>query len=62
MMSETIKELRKNFLKLKTPFESKGLKVNHGKIKMMVSGRITKNGLIKRNVDPCWCLQLESKG
>ena len=50
-------------------FESKGLKTNLGKTKVMVSGGITKNGMSKGKVDPCrvcsvrvktnsiWCLQ-----
>ena len=38
LMSETIKKLSNKFLKWKEALESKGLKVNHGKTKIMVSG------------------------
>ena len=45
LMSETIVGLRYKFLKWKKAFESKGLKVNLGKTKVMVSKGITKDGL-----------------
>ena len=45
LMSETIKRLMDNFLKWKEAFESKGLKVNLGKNKVMVSSVITNDGL-----------------
>ena len=51
LMSETILGLRDKFLKWKEAFESKGLKVNIRKTKVMVSGFITKNGLSNSNVD-----------
>ena len=51
-MSETIKGLQ-NTHKWKEVFDSKGLKVNLGKTKVMVSGDITKDGLSKSNVDLC---------
>ena len=51
LMSETIEGLRDAFLKLKEAFESKGLKVNLGKTKVMVSSSITQDGLSKINVD-----------
>ena len=40
-MSETIKRLRDKFLILKVAFERKGLKVNLGKTKMLVSSGMT---------------------
>ena len=52
MMSETIKGLRNKFLKWKEVFESKCLKVNFGKTKVMVSGGIIKDGMSKSKVDP----------
>ena len=45
--------LRNKFLKWKEAFESKGLKVKLGKIKVTVSGSITKDGMSKSKVDPC---------
>ena len=53
MMRETIEGLRNKFLKWKEAFESKGLKVNLEKTKVMVCGGITKNGMSKSKVDPC---------
>ena len=53
LMSETTEELRNKFLKRKEVFKSKGLKVNLGKTKVMVSCGIAKNGLTKSEVDPC---------
>ena len=53
LMSETIKRLRNKFIKWKEAFESKGLKVNPGKTKVMDSGGITKDRMSKRKVDPC---------
>ena len=52
-MQETIKGLRNTSLKWKETVKSKGLKVNLGKTKVMVSGRITKDGLSKSKTDPC---------
>ena len=52
LRSETIKGLRKKLLKWKEAFYSKGLKVNLGKTKLMVSGGITKHGMSKSKVDP----------
>ena len=51
-MSETIEALRNKFLKLKEAFESKGLKVNLGETKVMVSGGITMDGMSKIKFDP----------
>ena len=52
MMSETIEGLRDKFLKWKEAFESKSLKVNLGKTKVMVSGGITQDDMSKSKVDP----------
>ena len=46
LMSETNKELMNKFLIWKDVFDSKGLKVNLGKTKVMVSGSITMDVLI----------------
>ena len=40
---------------------SKGLKVNLGKTKVMVSGSITKDGMSKSKVDPCGVCNLIAK-
>ena len=53
LMSRTIKRLRNKFLEWKEAFECKGLKVNLGKTKVMVSGGITKDGMFKSKVDSC---------
>ena len=45
LMSETIDGLRDKFMKWKRTFESKGLKVNHGKTNVMVSSGISLDGL-----------------
>ena len=50
LMSETIDGLRDKFLKWKEALESKGLKVSHGKTKVMVSSGITKDGISKANL------------
>ena len=42
-------------------FESKGLKVNLRKTKAMFSGGITKDGMSKSKVDPCWICSLRVK-
>ena len=44
LMSETMEGLRKTFLKWKEVFESKCLKVNLEKTKVIVGGDITKDG------------------
>ena len=49
-MSETIEGLTDKFLKCKEAFESKGLKVDLGKIKVMVGRGITQDGLPKSKV------------
>ena len=53
LMSETIQGLRDKFLKYKEAYESKGLKVNLGKTRIIVSSGITQDGLSKCTVDPC---------
>ena len=44
LMSKTIEDLGNNFIRWKEAFESKGLKVNLGKIEVLVSDNITKDG------------------
>ena len=51
LMSESMENLKVKFLKWKEVFESKGLKVNLKKTKVMVSG--SKSGILKSKVDPC---------
>ena len=53
LMSETIEGLSNKFFKWKEAFESKGLLVNLGKTKVIVSASITKYGLSKSKVHPC---------
>ena len=55
LMSEEESEegLRNKFLMWKETFENNGLKVNHGKTKIIVSCGNTKEGLSKSKVDPC---------
>ena len=60
MMSETIEGHGNKFLNWKEAFESKGMKVNLGKTKVMVSGGITKDGMSKSNVDPCGASSLRA--
>ena len=47
LMSETIDVTGNNFRKWTEGFESKGLKVNFGKTKLMVSSGITKESCLK---------------
>ena len=49
--SEGMKNLKEKFFKWKEAFESKGLKVNLKKTKVMVSG--SKDEVLKSRVDPC---------
>lgn len=51
LMSETMKGLREKFWKWKEAFKSKGLKVNLGKTKVVVSG--AEDEVSVRKVDPC---------
>ena len=50
LLSMIIKGLRNKFLKYKKYFESKGLKGDLEK----TSCSITKDGMSKNKVDPCW--------
>ena len=52
LMSKAIDRLRNKFIKWKESFESKSLKVNFEKSKVMVCGSITKDGMSKSKVDP----------
>ena len=62
LMSETVGELRNKFLKWKEAYESKGLKVNLGKTKVVVCGGITEDSLSKSKVDSCTvcCLRVKA--
>ena len=51
LTSETMEGLRENFWKWNEAFESKGLKVNLGKTKVVVSGAEGEVSVSK--VDPC---------
>ena len=61
LMNETLMGLRNKLIKWKEVFESKGLKVNLGKTKVMVSGGITNDGMSKSKVDPCGVCSLRVK-
>ena len=61
LMSETIEGLRDKFLQWMETLVSKGLKINHGKTKVMVSGVITQDNLSKSKVDPCGVFSLRVK-
>ena len=60
-MSETIEALRNEFSKWKEAFEKKGLNVNLGKTKVMVSSVIRKVGMSECKVDTCWVCNLREK-
>ena len=51
LISENIDDLRKKFIKWKDAFERKGMKVNIGKTKLMVSGE--EGERTNSNIDPC---------
>ena len=51
LMEETMEELRENFDEWREAFESKGMRVNLGKTKLMVSG-IEKEAFDSK-IDPC---------
>ena len=51
LMSESMENLKEKFLKWKEVFESKGLKVDLKKTKVMVNG--SKGEVFKSIVDPC---------
>ena len=61
LISETIEGLWNEFIKWKEAVDSKGLKVNPGKTKVMVSGGITKDDLHKSTFDPCEDCSLRAK-
>ena len=61
LMSETIMGHSSKLVKCKEAFENKGLKVNLGKNKVMVSGDITKDGMSKRKIYPNGVCSLTSK-
>ena len=61
LISETIEGHRDKLLKWKEAIESKDLKVNFGKNKVMVSSGITQNCLSKSKVDPCRICSLRVK-
>ena len=61
LMSETISGLRNKFLEWKEAFVSKGLKVNLGKTRVMVSSDITQDGLSKSKVYPYGVCSLRVK-
>ena len=51
LMGETMEELRENFDNWKNAFESKGMRVNLGKTKLMVSGM--EEEAFDSKIDPC---------
>ena len=51
LMSESMHDLRESFQKWRSALEGKGLKVNVGKTKIMVSG--TKGEIVLSKIDPC---------
>ena len=51
LMGETMEELRENFNEWREVFESKGIKVNLGKTKLMVSGM--EEEAFDSKIDPC---------
>ena len=61
LMSEIIEGLRNKSTKWKEAFKSKGLKVNIGRPKVMISGGITQDGLSKNKVDTCGVCSLRVK-
>ena len=60
-ISEMIEGIRNKFRKCQEAFESRGLKVILGKITVLVSGSITKNGMSKSKVDSCGVCSLRAK-
>ena len=51
LMSESLEDLRERFQRWRSALEGKGLKVNVGKTKMMVSG--TEGEIALSKIDPC---------
>ena len=56
-----IEGLINKFMKLKGALVSKGMKVSHGKTKVMVSGRITKDSMSKSKASLCGVCSLRVK-
>ena len=52
LMGETMEELRENFDEWREAFESKGMRVNLGKTKLMVRGKIDPCGVCGKRVMP----------
>ena len=61
MMPETIKGLSNKLSEWKEAFESKSLKVNLVKTKVVVSGGITKDSMSKSKVKPCGVCSMRVK-
>ena len=61
LTSVTTEGLRNKFLKLKQAFGTKGLKVNLGEAKVMVSGSITRDDMSKSKVDSLGVCSLRVK-
>ena len=61
LMSEIFEGTGNTFIKWKEAIESKGLKVNVGKTKVIVSSRITQDSLSKGEVDLCGVCSLRAK-
>ena len=61
LMSEITKGLGNKFIKWKEVFYSKRLKVSLGKTEVMLSSRITKDGLSKSKFDPSKVCSLRVK-
>ena len=61
LVSQTIEKLRKTSIKLTQAFESKSLKVDIRKTKVMVSGGSRKDGITKSKVNTCGICSLRVK-
>ena len=61
LISGTIDRLRNKSFTWRKAFESKGLNVELGQTKVIVSGGISKDGLSKSQVDPCGLRRLRVK-
>ena len=61
LVGETIKRLVNKLIKCKEAFKNKGLKVNLGKAKVIVSGGIAKDGTSKSKFDACGFCSLRVK-
>ena len=51
LMSESLEDLRERFERWRSALEGKGLKVNVGKAKIMLSG--TEREIVLSKIDPC---------